>query len=422
MKFIKDQKGKDLAAHLFRIEYGRIVAVTTKYLGVDNLKIAEDVAQETFYKAVKYWQHNGIPPNPKAWLYVTAKNECINRIKRIGRERNHIYEIRRSRQINIESKELDFSEEVIADEQLKMMFRCTDSSISIEGQLALILKILCGFSIKEISNAFFTSVEVVNKRLVRARKKFRNNYNSFKFSVENELNVATILKAIYLIFNEGYSPSEKEKVIRKELCFEAIRLAEILKNSPSIQDKNNCTALLSLMYLNASRFEARLNKCNVTIEMKDQDRSQWNRELINKGLQYLDFNFVTRSVSTYHILAAISANHCIARNFENTNWEEILSLYNSLLKIEDSPIIRLNRSVALSKVYGNSKAIEALLELEKESNIGDHHLFHSVLAEFYMIELQDVKARNHLLKAISLAKNLRDINFLEKKLNKVVPV
>jgi len=418
----KNTNNAELTEHLFRIEYGKIVSVIIKFLGVDNLKIAEDITQETFYKAVKFWQHNGIPPNPKAWLYVTAKNECLNRLKRIKQQRNYENESRHSASDNLKLEDLVFSDQVISDEQLRMMFVCCHHSISKDAQLSLILKILCGFSIAEIASAFFTSSETVNKRLVRARRKLRENEISIKLSTNIENEIPTIIQAIYLLFNEGYSPSEKNKLIRKELCFEAIRLAEILKNNSKITNKDSCNALLSLMYLNASRFDARSNESNEAIEMKNQDRSQWNKELINRGIFYLNKGIESKNISIYHILAAISANHCMAPDFDKTNWNEILSLYDSLLTIVDSPLIRLNRSVALSKVKGNRIAIDDLKYLKSTTDIDKHHLFHSTIAEFHLEEHELAEAAKHLQKAISLAKNKRDINFLKKKLAKTVPV
>ncbi len=421
MKKSNKENKEQLIEHLFRIEYGKIVSVITKFIGVDNLKIAEDITQETFYKAVKHWQYSGIPPNPKAWLYVTAKNECLNKLKRIKLKRNYKAEVKELESRNYKAEELEFSEQVISDEQLRMMFVCCDDSISKDAQLSLILKILGGFSISEIANAFFTSTETIKKRLVRARKKLRENNVSFQLTTNVQNEIPTILEAIYLLFNEGYSPSEKNKLIRKELCFEAIRLAEILKSNAMVVDKSSCYALLSLMYLNASRFDSRWNEENQAVEMRDQDRSKWNKELINKGIFYLNRGVESQTVSIYHILSAISANHCIAVEFDKTNWAEILSLYDSLLKIKDTPIIRLNRTVALSKVNGNHIAIKELNELKLKTNIDKHHLFHSTLAEFYLEEGSYKKAAKHLNEAISLAKNKRDIDLLRKKLSKTVP-
>ena len=420
MNLNNNQNSEELAEHLFRIEYSKIVSVITGYLGIANLKIAKDITQEAFFKAVKHWQHYGVPPNPKAWLYVTAKNEGINVLKRLKRERKYIND--HGTPENYEIENLEFSDQIISDQQLKMMFVCCNAHIPKQAQISLMLKILCGFSISEIANAFFITKETANKRLVRARKKLRENKVSFTLPPNFEKEVPIIIQAIYLLFNEGYSPSEKDLLIRKELCLEAIRLAEVLKDNPRVTNKDNCYALLSLMYLNASRFDARMNKSNEIVEMKDQDRSQWNGELINKGIYYLNKSIESESVSIYHILAAISANHCTAVDYEQTDWNEILNLYDSLLTIADSPFIRLNRSVAVSKVKGNLFAINDLLELSKMTDIDDHHLFHSTLAEFYMAEFDLNEAAKHLNKAIAKAKNQRDRNFLKRKLAKIVPI
>lgn len=422
MEKTENTNNEELAEHLFRIEYGKIVAVIIKFLGVDNLKIAEDIAQETFYKAVKSWQHNGTPPNPKAWLYTTAKNECLNTLKKAKRQRNYKNEIRDSEFNHLGLENLVFTDQVISDEQLKMMFVCCHSSISHDAQLSLMLKILCGFSISEIASAFFTSKETINKRLVRARKKLKENKVSFTLPADIEREIPVVIQAIYLLFNEGYSPSEKDKLIRKELCFEAIRLAEILKNNPKVRNKDNCHALLSLMYLNASRFDARWNESNEAVEMKNQNRNQWNKPLINKGIFFLNKGMESGIVSIYHILATISANHCIAPDFEKTNWEEILSLYDSLLDLVDSPLIRLNRSVALSKVKGSSFAINELEQLKSKTDIEEHYLFHSTIAEFHLEELDLREAAKHLNKAIFLANNERDIKLFKKKLAGIVPI
>ena len=417
MKNTEDTIDNKLTEHLFREEYGKIVSVITKIVGIDNLEIAEDAAQETFFKAIKYWQHNGIPPNPKAWLYVTAKNECLNALKKVKKRTKYKNEVLKSG-----FDDLIFSDQVVSDEQLKMMFVCCHSSISRDAQICLILKILCGFSISEIANAFFSSTETINKRLVRARKRLRENKLTFNLQADIENQIPTVIQAIYLLFNEGYSPSDKNELVRKELCFEAIRLAEILKENTNVTNKTSCYAVLSLMYLNASRFDARLNESNEIVEMKYQDRSQWNKRLIDRGILYLQKGVEEKTISSYQILAAISVNHCIALSFEETDWKEILNLYNSLLILEDSPLIRLNRSVALSKVEGNAVAINELNHLRSKTNISEHYLFHATIAEFHLEDSEFKKAEEHLNKAISLASNQRDIRLLKKKLSSIVPV
>ncbi len=350
MSEINEKHSRKLAEHFFRNEYGKIVSVITKYLGIGNVQTAEDIVQETLLKAVDYWQHNGIPNNPQAWLYTTAKNLTINTLKR-KKYQSEFSE----RMIEYDSEQIEkfeISKELISDEQLKMMFVCCNPKISENTQICLILKILCGFSISEIANSFFTSTETINKRLVRGRKQLRTSNLNFK--TPNDLNkrLPVVLKTIFLLFNEGYSPTQKNELIRYDLCLEAIRLSEILVESEIITQKSNCYSLLALMYFNASRFDSRMNSVDLMIEMDQQNRKNWNQALIDKGIQSLNKAICEERVSKYIILATISANYCVATSYEKTDWEEILDLYDSLLELEDSPIIRLNRSVPLFKVKG----------------------------------------------------------------------
>lgn len=410
---------KELTEHFFRNEYGKIVSVITRYLGVNNVETAEDIVQETLLKAVDYWEQNGIPENPQAWLYKTAKNLTINILKRkdsFGKYEASLYS--ESNQFD----QIQFSEEIISDEQLKMMFACCHSSISERTQIALILKILCGFSITEISNAFFSNKETVNKQLVRGRKQLRENKMSLDISDEVNDQLKVVLKTIYLLFNEGYSPTKRNELIRFDLCLESIRLLEIIVANKEVKEKSDSYALLALMYLNASRFKARMNEDNTIIEMEKQDRSMWNQDLIQTGTHYLNMAMNESRISLYLILATISANHCIAESYEATNWNEILRLYDDLLRLEDSPTARLNRSVVLAMTEGNQIAIQELESLEMNSDIGKHYLFHATLGEFYKREKNITKATEHLTKAIELCENERDSKLFQKKMQGLVPI
>jgi len=413
-----EMNSKKLTDHFFRNEYGKIVSVLTRYIGPDNVETAEDIVQETLLKAVDYWEIHGIPENPQGWLYTTAKNLALNTLKKKSYQKKYQNEEKKTL---TELENVQFSAEQIMDEQLKMMFVCCHSSISENSQIGLILKILCGFSIPEIANAFFTSNETINKRLVRGRKQLRKNQVSFEIPENLNENLAIVLKTIFLLFNEGYNPSQKNEIIRYDFCIEAIRLAEILSENEYIIDKSDCHSLLALMYLNASRFEARKSKDNSIVEMEKQDRRKWNQEFINKGIQYLEQD-KKEKISKNLILATISANHCIAKSYEKTNWKEILSLYDSLINIEDSPITRLNRSVALANVEGDTEAINELKKLESKTDIGKYYLFHTTLAQFYNRQNELKKAEFRLKKALSLTKNERDKEFIEKKLLEVVPI
>ncbi len=402
---------ESLVQHFFRNEYGKMVAVISKYV---TLETAEDIIQDTLLTAVEYWQHNGIPTNPQAWLYTTAKNKSLNWLRKNKYEKEYQNQIQAQDLI-----QLEFTSQLIEDEQLRIMLACCQSSISEESQVALILKILCGFSISEIASAFCTNNETINKRLVRGREKLRTDGFRIEHTNDLNLNQEVLLKTIYLLFNEGYFPSRKDQVLRKEFCLEAIRLTEILISSEKIKLKEPVHALLALMCLNCSRFEARTKNVDEIIEMERQDRALWNQELINKGFHHLDEAQKNESISKYLILASISANHSISINDEQTNWSEILNLYDALLTLENSAIVQLNRLVAFAKVNGSKKAISEILQLQ---GLETNYLFYSTLAHLYadMNQLSDAKL--YYEKAIALAINNRDKNFLLKKINSLVPI
>lgn len=412
----------DLVEHLFRHESGKMISVLTGIFGSDNLILAEDIVQDTLEEAIADWTYKGIPENPTAWLYTVAKNKTLTALKRSNYQKEYVLKTRHTSQHYDQASEISFSEETIADDQLRMMFLCCHPSISENSQIALILKILCGFSISEIADSFFTNTETINKRLVRGRKQLKENKVSFEIPANIDENLSIVLKTIYLLFNEGYFPARKNEVIRFDLCLEAIRLLEFLLNNGNIEHNYNVLSLLALMYFNASRFEARIDADNSTIDLEKQDRKKWDKNMIQKGSQYLDEATKSNQLSNYLILATISAHHCIAPNFDATNWEEIIALYDQLIQLEDSPIIRLNRCVALSKVKGNKVAIEELKKLDHNSDIGNHFLFHSTLGELYKKENSPALATSQFKQAISLAQNLRDVELLEKKIEELVPI
>lgn len=422
MDTTKPKNSNALAEHFFRNEYGKLVAVITRYLGPVNVETAEDIVQETLLKAVNYWQHNGIPKNPQAWLYTTAKNLTFNIIKRKKLQKLYAEQLKDLE--NEPSLEEDFqiSEELIVDEQLKMMLLCCHPSIPEDQQIALILKILCGFSITEIAKAFFSTNETINKRLVRARKRLRTNPISFEILHNIDEQLTVLLKTIYLLFNEGYKTSQGNELLRYDLCLEAISLIKLLEKNKKIKHKSDCYALLALMYLNVSRFEARQDERGAIVEMREQDRRKWNQALIQEGLHYLTKAAKESTVSSYHILAAISANHCTAPSFEETNWEEIVSLYDKLLLLDNSFIVQLNRCIALSKASGVRAAISQLETLELNTEIGKQYLFHSTLGELYQLEKERNKAIERFEIAISKSDNKLDLALLNKKLRKLVPI
>jgi RNA polymerase sigma factor (sigma-70 family) len=339
---------------IYREESGKIISVLTKIFGATNLNLSEDVMQEAYIEALEKWG-NRIPKNPTAWIYSVARNKALNIVNQNKYKEEHQNEVAHLSTSDWTADtllDMLFSEEEMKDDQLKMMFICCIPEIFPEAQTTLILKTLCGFGIPEIAKAFLIAPDTINKRLVRAREILKNVNALFTWPEEDEINqkVSNVLQTIYLLFNEGYSASQGDSIIRYELCLESIRLVQLILDSDQVKSKSEANALMALMKLNAARFISRLSEDNEAITLKNQDRSKWNQSLIGSGIQNLNKSMYENQVSKYLIMAAISANHCAAKTYAETQWDQILILYDQLVKIEDSPIVQLNRSVAKSMV------------------------------------------------------------------------
>lgn len=402
---------QEMIPHLFRTEYRKITAVLCKLFGFAHIEIAEDIASDTFLLASETWGLKGLPENPAAWLYTVAKNKAKDYLKR-----DSIFKEKISAQIKhtafvSDEIEVDLSVKNIADSQLQMMFAICHPCIPAEAQIGLSLRILCGFGINEIADAFLTNKETINKRLQRAKEKLRAEKVAIEFPGNNAIdgrlqNVATTL---YLLFNEGYYSSCQNTSLRKELCIEAMRLTYLLvEHEPT--NKPFINALLSLMCFHASRFEARTNAAGEMILYQQQDEGLWDKELIAKGECFLNSAATGNTVSKYHLEAGIAYWHTIKEDTDE-KWENILQFYNRLLQIEYSPIAALNRTYALSRSNGKAAAIA---EAEK-LNLSDHHLYHVLLGELYN-GYDDAKALVHLQKALSLARSATDKNCIVKKI------
>jgi RNA polymerase sigma-70 factor (ECF subfamily) len=410
-----------LVEHFFRHESGKMVSVLTKIFGAENLDLAEDVVQDSLIEAISQWQYKGIPENPSAWLFRVAKNKALNIINREKYKRQYSKEAIHFLQSEWTAEPamvLLFSDQQIQDDQLRMIFTCCHPAITPDSQIALALKTLCGFSIPEIAKAFLTTEENINKRLVRARQRIRDDKIPFEVPQGKDLEkrLQTVLETIYLLFNEGYSASKGNEIVRYELCEEAIRLAEIIIAHQGIHSKSNVHALNALMQLNASRFKARQDSDRNILTLEEQNRSLWDRELIGKGFRSLEKATKDGTLSIYHILATISGYHCSSPNYESTNWESILSLYNHLLQIDNSPLVLLNRAIALSKVSGAEAAIAELKKIEGSPTLKSYHLYYSTLGTLY-IELNRFKEAAPVLeKAIVMAPLQAEKALLQKKL------
>jgi len=400
-----------LIPHLFRTEFGKITAVLCKLFGIQHVEIAEDVVSETFLAALETWTYKGIPENPTAWLYAVAKNKARNYIHRDQIFITKIVPVIKEDLSGLEEIEIDLSEKNITDSQLQMIFAICHPSISAEAQIGLALRILCGFGIDEIADALLSNKEAINKRLFRARGKLRLEKVKIELPNETEINkrLETVLTTLYLLFNEGYYSASSDKVLREDLCKEAMRLTYMLTenehtNLPAVN------ALLSLMSFHASRFEARKDEKGEMVLYQDQDETLWNQALISKGAYFLHRASTGTNLSKYHLEAGIAYWHTIKADTKE-KWQHILQLFDRLLEIEHSPIAALNRAYAFSKVYGKK---EAIIEAER-LDLPDNHFYFTLLGELYQ-DIDNDKARQHLQKALSLAKTNSDKNMIKKKI------
>ena len=405
----------------YRKDAGKLVAVLTRIFGTANLEMAEDVVQDAMLEALKNWTEKGVPQNPSAWLMQTARNKALNILKRdkhkLKYASNQLY-LLQSGWTAESAIENMFSDNSINDDMLRMMFVCCNPGIGKEAQTTLILKTLCGFSIAEIAKAYLTTEATITKRLVRARKTIRKLNIEFKIPTEKDISgrADTLLETIYLLFNEGYSATEGDEHIRYDICEEAIRLCRLLSDHP--RGKNSSSlSLLALMCLNASRFKARISVDGDVILLDEQDRSLWNRDLIQAGIHYLEKAAEQGIINTYYIQAAISACHCSANNYAATNWNEILDLYNLLTKIDNGPVVMLNRVVAVSKVHGQQSALKELDNIIKTGQLEDYYLFFAVRGELFMELGKYPEAQQNFEKAVSLTTNKKEIKLLLQKID-----
>jgi RNA polymerase sigma factor (sigma-70 family) len=373
---------------LFRREAGRLVAILTGRFGTENLQLAEDVVQDALIKAMKTWPFTGVPDNPTAWILQAACNRAVDERRRIKIWRGKqplllplIEDILASR-TGLEG--LRFEDE-IKDSQLRMMFVCCHPGLSEEAQIALTLKVLCGFGEREIAAAFLTTEIAIAKRLGRARQFLREAHVDIEVPRNHELalRLESVRKAIYLLFNEGYKASRGSSLLRRDLCEAAIRLGEMLLSHPFLDDAQT-HALLALLYLNAARMPARVDSEGVIFNLEMQDRRLWDREKIASGVLHMGASAGASELSRYHLEAGIAACHTLATSDDETNWTEILGLYDMLLSISPSPVVALNRAVALARVNGAEAGLKAIETIEGKGVLRNYHHVDAVAGHLLM--------------------------------------
>lgn len=399
---------------LFKKEFSKIAAVLTRSFGIEHISAAEDIATETFIAALETWTYKGVPQNPTAWLYAVAKNKARNYLQREQTFTGKVTEDIRHSSATIDEIETDWSAKHISDSQLQMLFALCHPVIPTEAQIGLSLRILCGFGIEEIANAFLTSKETINKRLFRAKERLRESKVVFEMPSPAEINerLNTVLTTLYLLFNEGYYSESREEIIREDLCLEAMTLTHML-----LQDERTnlppVHALLALMCFHSSRFPARKNSNAALILYEDQDESLWNKELISRGVYHLHQAATGEHLTKYHLEASIAYWHTIKEDTPE-KWENILQLYNKLLRIEYSPIAALNRTYALAKANGKTQAIHEAEKLQLTNN----QYYFTLLGELYK-DIDNIKSISCFKNALALATTKADKNAITQRLSRL---
>lgn len=408
-----------LVDHLFRHKSGEVVSTLTRVFGPEHLDLAEDVVQETLLKALQQWPFRGVPENPGGWILQTARNHALDILRRQGRFRNKAQQLAERIRVEAdhETGEAVFLESEVRDDQLRMMFTCCHPALSREARVALTLKILGGFSVPEITRAFLAEEATIAQRLVRAKRKIREARIPFEVPAGEALvpRLDSVLEVLYLLFNEGYSAHEGEALVRHELCAEAVRLTGLLVEHPA-GDQPKVHALLALMLLQASRLPARTDAEGNLLLLSEQDRSLWDRTAIQRGMAHLRRAAAGTELSTYHLEAGIAAAHAMAPTYESTDWRRILSYYDDLYALNPSPVVALNRAVALSMVRGPEAGIEAVEGLRGSPAMRGYYLLPATLAEFHSRLGQPREAARYYEEALRQVRTEPERRFLLRKL------
>lgn len=401
---------------LFQQEFSKMVAVISKLFGLEHIEIAEDIVSETFLQATETWEVKGIPKNPTAWLYTVAKQKTLYHFRRKKiLDKKIIPALKTIRETTNEIGEIDFSMDNIKDSQLQMLFAICTPAIASEAQIGLALRILCGFGIDEIAEAFLSNKETINKRLFRAKEKLRVEKVKMELPAENEITnrLDNVLHIIYLLFNEGYYSKTQDQILRKDLCLEALRQGLMLTEYERTNlPKTN--ALMALMCFHASRFSARQTNEDAVVLYEHQNSALWDIGLINQGIHFLNLSAQGSEISSYHLEARIAYWHCMKEDTKE-KWEGILQLYNQLLVVNYSPGVALNRTFALYKANGQQAALAEAEKLKLENN----HFYFLLLGELYK-NIDNKKAKLNFQMAYSLAKTQTEKQVIREKIDGLI--
>lgn len=408
----------DSKALIFRRESGRLVVALTRIFGVHQLSLAEDVVQDAFARALEVWAANGVPENPAAWLMTTAKNRALDIVRRERTARRFAPEMGRLLDSEWTLAPLideAFAAHSIRDEQLRMMFSCCHAQLNEEAQLALILNILCGFSVHEIASALLASDAAVEKRISRGKKLLAESPRLFELrDADFAARSATLRNALYLLFNEGYHGASPAPV-RRELCAEALRLTQLLLEYPPAATPATF-ALAALFCLHAARLPEKVDAAGDLNTLGEQDRSRWDAQLATEGLRLFERSATGVELSAYHLEAAIAAVHVSARTLQDTDWSAIVTAYDRLLDIAPSPVVALNRAIAIGQRDGAERGLSELHAIVDRDRLSKYPFYPAAIAEFELRRGKASAARRHFQLALALGRNDAERRFLEKRL------
>lgn len=419
-----DPSDRESAAHqltdqVFRRESAKIVSILTGIFGANRLPLVEDAVQDALIRAMKTWPYHGAPENPTAWLVRAARNRALDQIRREAnfheKQPHIIAEVEARLAASVEPLEAGSA---IEDDHLRLMFVCCHPQLPLEVQAALALKTLCGFNPAEVASAFLVSESAAAKRLTRARQRLREGNIPFEIPPDPELpaRLDGVLKILYLLFSEGHKASHGDAVVRADLCAEGIRLADLLARHP-VGNQPVTHALLALMLLTAARLPARVDGDGALLRLEDQDRSRWDRSMVARGMRYLAQSASGDQLSEYHLQAGIAACHTLAADEASTNWPRILDLYDQLMEIAPSPVVALNRAVAVSRVKGPEAGIHAVNSIAGRDQLRDYHFYHAILGELESEANRPAIAAAHFERALEFAKTVPEQKFLERRLS-----